>query len=54
MFSKEIYLWISLGTQLTNCISNNRLNKKCGSILLSMAIMRDEAEMVRTCSMDEG
>ena len=34
-------LQIVLGTQLTDCISNVGLYKKCGSILLSRNILRD-------------
>ena len=34
-------LWIVLGTWLTDHISNSRLYKKYGSILLSRAIMKE-------------
>ena len=34
-------LRIVLGTQLTDCISNSRLYEKCGSIPLSVAIMKE-------------
>ncbi|XP_065577567.1 uncharacterized protein LOC136038421 [Artemia franciscana] len=34
-------LRIVLGTRLTDCISNSRLYKKCGSIPLSRAIMKE-------------
>ena len=34
-------LRIALGTPLTDRISNNRLYKKCGSILFSKAIMKE-------------
>ena len=33
--------WIVLGSRLTDRISNNKLNQKCGSILLSTAIIRE-------------
>jgi hypothetical protein len=34
-------LRIVLGTRLTDCISNNRLHEKCGSIPFSRAIMKE-------------
>ena len=34
-------LWIFLGTRLSDRISNSRRYKKCGSVLLSKAIMRE-------------
>ena len=34
-------LWFFMGTRLNNNISNTRLCKECGSILLSRAIMRE-------------
>ena len=39
--SKRNCLRIVLGTWLTDYISNNRLHKKCGSIPLSRAIMKE-------------
>jgi hypothetical protein len=38
---KRNCLSIVLGTWLTDCISNNMLYEKCGSILLSIAIMKE-------------
>jgi hypothetical protein len=40
-------LQIVLGTWLTDGISNNRLCKKCGSILLSRAIMKERLRWLR-------
>ena len=40
VFQKD-YLRIVLGTRLTDRISNSRLYEKCGSIALSMTIMKE-------------
>ena len=47
-------LWIVLGTWLTDHISNSRLYKKCGSLLLSRAIMKRKVKMARPLSADKG
>ena len=45
-------LRIILGTRLTDCISNSRLYKKCGSIPLFRAIMKEKVEMARPLFVD--